>query len=226
MGIGVLVIAAVIVLAIALSGASQQTVLDPPAKGDVPSAPVQSAPPSAIPTGPTTFDPTTRKFSMDGLEITMPGSPYTVHQTGFSYLGGPGVDGTASVHAKYNGKSDWTAAVSAGRVGQDLVGKNLNDTADKIMSNWAATAFDGPRVKIRNVKQSTVTKNEPRPARIVTADVHYQLKGLASRYDHVSLLVTKGPSGNYIAFISSRPNDASAAIKKSLDAAINTIHLV
>jgi hypothetical protein len=55
--------------------------------------------------------------------------------------------------------------------------------------------------------------------------MHYRLKGLASSYDRVSLLVAKGPSGNYVAFLSSRPDDAGAGIKKAVQGSVDTVHL-
>lgn len=223
---------AAIVLGIVLFGKPASVALQPPPPQAADSSPTSSA--SPYPSAPASgtsysFDATTRVFSYDGLRITLPDKPYVITQSQGTDLGGPtgvGVQADAVVHKNYNGKSsDWDATVDVDQVGAELTGHNLNQTADKIISVWAQGAFGGSPAKIQNEQKSTITKNEPRPARIITADLHYSIKGVASRYDHVSLLVTKGPSGKYVAFLSSRPNDASAKIKTALQDSINTIHL-
>lgn len=229
LAVGAVVLAAAIVLAIVLFGKPTTPGLQPPPPAKDNPSESASPSPSPSPTGPFTYDAATRVFAYDGLRITMPGKPYTVTQargTDLSGKIGVGVQAFALVHKNYNGQSsDWDATVEVDEVGADLTGKNLDDTADKIISMWSKGAFAGSPAKITNEQKSTITKNEPRPARIITADMHYSIKGLASRYDHVSLLLTKGPSGKYVAFLSSRPNDASAKVKKALQASINTVHL-
>lgn len=229
LAVGAVVLVAAIVLAIVVFGKPTPPGLEPPPPENYESSASASPSPSPSPTGPVSYDAATRVFAYDGLRITMPGKPYIVTQSRGTDLGstiGVGVQAYAPVHKNYNGRSsDWDATVDVDEVGADLTGKNLDDTADKIISMWAKGAFAGSPAKITNEQQSTITKNEPRPARIVTADMHYSIKGLASHYDHVSLLVTKGPSGKYVAFLSSRPDDASAKIKNALQASINTVHL-
>jgi hypothetical protein len=221
--------AVVLVGAIVLFGKPTPPGLQPPAPQDDSSSPSESPSPSASPTGPFSYDAATRVFAYDGLQITLPDAPYITTQTGTD-LGGPagiGVESYAVVHKKYNGKSsDWDATVEVDQVGPELTGKTLEQTADKIISAWAHGAFASSPAQVRNEKKSTITKNEPRPARVITADMHYSIKGLSSKYDHVSLLVSKGPSGKYVAFLSSRPDDASAKIKTALQTSINTVHLI
>lgn len=233
-GIGVVVVVAVIVLAIVLFGNPAPRGLEPPPPADSAGTLSPSPSPTASPTvagnGPDVrFDPVTRMFLMDGLRLTLPAAPYAITRPERTDLGGPGggVRADAVVHKDYNGRgSDWDATVEVDHVGPTMRGKTLNQTADKIISTWATSAFAGVPATIKNEKKVTITKGEPRPARIITADLHYKVKGVKSTYDHVSLLVIKGPSGNYVAFISSRPGDASPKIKKSLQDCINTIHLV
>jgi len=224
------VLVGAIVLAIVLFGRPSPAGLQPPPPQDDSSSPSESPSPSATPTGPFTYDTATRVFAYDGLQITLPDKPYFAIQPGATDLGGPdgiGVESYAVVHKDYNGKSsDWDATVEVDQVGPALTGKTLEQTADKIISGWSKGAFAGSPAKIMNEHKSTITKNEPRPARIITADMHYSIKGVASKYDHVSLLVTKGPSGKYVAFLSSRPDDASPKIKTALQASINTVHLI
>jgi hypothetical protein len=223
-GVGAVVLIGIIVLAVALYGRPSPVDLQPPPPVDDGSLPA-SASPSADPSE--AYDPVTRKFAFDGLQITIPGEPYTVGSTEFDDLGGtPGVSASVSVHENYNGKgSDWRAALTVGRVPKELAGTNLTHTADKIITSWQRTAFDDSKVTIKNLKKSTLTKNLPRPARIITADMHYKVKGVKSSYDRVSLLVAKGPSGEYVAFLSSRPNDADAGTKKAVQDSIKTVQL-
>jgi hypothetical protein len=218
-----------IVLAIVLFGRPAPPALQPPAPRRADSSSPPSPSPSASPTGPSSYDATTRVFSYDGLQLTLPGKPYITVKTGSTDLGGSagvGVESYAVVHKNDNGKfADWDASVEVDQVGSQLTGETLEQTADKIVVAWARGAFAGSRAKVMNEQKRTITKNEPRPARVITADMHYSVKGLASKYDHVSLLVTKGPSGSYVAFLSSRPDDASAKIKSALQASINTVRL-
>ncbi|QGN34128.1 DUF2510 domain-containing protein [Microlunatus sp. Gsoil 973] len=223
LGIGAVVLVGLIVLAVAVFGRPTPVGLQPPppaADGSLP-APSPTAEPSAG------YDPASRKFAFDGLEITLPAKPYVVRSTEFNDLGGsPGMTASAPVHEDYNGSgSDWTAAFDVGSVPTEHAGKNIAETADKIIAWWQQNAFNDTVVTVKNAKRSTITKNLPRPARIVTADLHYKVDGVKSSYDRVSVLVAKGPSGEYVAFISSRPNDADARTKKALQDSIDTVHL-
>jgi len=229
----VVALVAAIVLAIALLGKPPQPGLQPPPPDDDSAAPSASATPtpepSATPTGPpVSFDPSTRVIDYDGLKLTLPAAPYKITRTFSTPLGdsGQGAEADAVVHKSYDGKSsDWDATVIVDEVGSDLQGTTLDQTADKIMAQWQKSSFGGSKTTVTGEKKSTLTKNLPRPVRIITADVHYSVKGVASKYDHVSLLVAKGKTGGYVAFISSRPNDANAKIKKSLQDSIDTVGL-
>lgn len=229
LGTGAVALLAVIVLAVVLVGSPTPPSLQPPppAHSRVPSPTRSPTSGGNRPGG--SFDQLTRKFVLDGVQITLPAAPYAITRPGGTDLGGPGGGARADavVHKNYNGRgSDWDAAVEIDHVGPAMRGKTLNETADKIIATWAASAFAGDRAAITNEKKSTITKGEPRPARIITADLHYKVKNLTSRYDHVSLLVTTGRSGDYVAFISSRPNDAGPKIKTALKNSINTLRLV
>lgn len=220
-----MLLAALIVLAIVLFGNPAPVILQPPPPVD--DSPVQPSPSPTV-KGLSAYDPTTRVFAYDGLQITLPGKPYSNYPSTPTDIGGDpvGVEGSAPVHTKYDKSGDeWDATVEVGSVGPKLTGKNLNQTADKIISYWADNLFNGASVKIEKEKKSTITKGEPRPARIITADLHYSVKGVASKYDRFSLLVIKGPSGKYEEFLSSRPNDSSAKINKAFEVSINTVRL-
>jgi hypothetical protein len=223
LSVGIAVVVAAIVLAIVVLGEPTAPTLTPPEPVNA----TESVAPSAAPTALPSFDRSSRKFEMNGLRLTLPAAPYTLTQLDVAALGSPGVDGDATVHKDYDGKGNsWYATVMAGQVDSNLSGANINQTADKIMSMLVSSTFGDSKITVKNQRKSTLTKNLPRPARIVTADLHYKVHGLHSSYDHFSLLVVKGSSGGYMAFVSSRPNDASPKIKKAIQDSINTIAVI
>ena len=193
-------------------------------------SPGPSSSAAGTPTGPAvSYDPTTRAYALDGLQITMPGAPYVISRPTSTVLGtsGVGIRAYAVVHPDYDGDGDdWAAAVVVDVVGPELTGSSLDQTADKIFAQWGKVGFAGGVTNIEDEKKTTVTDDLPRPTRVITADVYYTVSGIISQYDVVSLMVTQGQSGQYVALISSWPNDSDDQIKSALQSSINTVGLV
>lgn len=215
----VVVTAALVMLVVVDQRSSRAELLAPPR----PTVPAITPTPS-VPAD-LTFDQAARKVTLPGLSVTMPAPPYTVAESSSPALAlEQGVQATAVVQKDYDGKgNDWIAVVGVGHVPSELVGQTLTATADAVWARFVGDAFPGIP-KVTQAKRTTYS-DYARPVRIINADVDYHVRGVRSRYDRVSLLVTTGAGGGYVAWISSRPNAAGKPVQEALQRCIGSVRI-
>lgn len=239
LAIGSAAITVAIVLAVVLVGQSQVLSVNFPRHSA--SQPATAPPiPGAMPApnaATVRFDPATRKFLMDGLEGTLPPA-WFMRDEGFFNIGTPGVGGCFGNACDPNnvgphpleGNIPWGAVFEAVQVEDPLTGKDISETADKILSYWSQytvfyTDVSGT-VTVQNERKQTMTTNLPRPARMITAELHYHKPGLKIRYDHFYLLVVKGSLGQYTAFVAAWSDNATADAATTIQDSINSLQVV
>jgi hypothetical protein len=61
---------------------------------------------------------------------------------------------------------------------------------------------------------------------MITAEVHCQKSGMRISYDHFYLLVVKGTAGQYIAFVATWSDNATADVTNRIQDSINTLRVV
>jgi hypothetical protein len=185
---------------------------------------------------PVHFDRVTGKFSADGLEGTLPvawfarQNEYITIGTGVGGCFGNACHPNSAGQHPLEDNLPWGAQFEAVTVEDSLTGNGLNQTADKILSYWTRSMIlsidvSGP-VKIKNARKRTLTTNLPRPVRMITAEVHCQKSGMRISYDHFYLLVVKGTAGQYIAFVATWSDNATADVTNRIQDSINTLRVV
>jgi hypothetical protein len=238
LGIEAVIVVAAVVLALVLVGHPKQLsligpghhALHPAAAGPTPRA--ETTPAAAQ----VRFNPGTRQFSMDGLQGTLPAGWFLPRKGSFD-LGTPGVGGCFGNACDPNQVGPhpledniaWGAEFQAVRVYDPLTGNTINQTADKILTYWTrSTGYylnaRGP-ITIQQESKQTRTTNLPRPARIITADLHYHKPGLPTRYDHLYLLVVDGSLDDYTAYLAVWSNNAPADTTTTIQNSINSLQV-
>jgi hypothetical protein len=238
LGPGKLVISAVglataIVLALFLVGQPQVSVNSSP-HHPAPVPGPQTA--TRIPPPPVRFDPMARTFLTDGLAGKLPSGWFT-HQYGYINIGtgiggcfGNGCRQNVSGQHPIEDNIPWGAEFEVVQLEESLTGADLGRTADRILTYWAqysifyADATEG--VRVTNTSSRTVSTGLPRPARMITADLHYRRPGTTIIHDHFYLLVVGGMSGRYTAFIAVWSDNATDDTKNAIQDSINTLRVV
>ncbi|QGN31827.1 hypothetical protein [Microlunatus sp. Gsoil 973] len=200
----------------------------------MPQIPKAAPAPKAAPS--VRLDPDTGKFSMDGIQGTLPAGACL--RKGSFNIGAPGAGGCfgnscnpnlVGQHPLEDG-IPWGAEFEVVQVEEALEGRSIEQTADKILSYWRQytifyTDVSGP-VTVRNETKRTQTTNLPRPASIITAELHYHKPGLKISYDHFYLRVVKGSFGNYTAFVAAWSDNAGADTAESIQDSINSLEII
>lgn len=239
LGIEALVVTAAVVLAIVLIGRPTHVSVNSPADSGprpAPASPFPKAAPSAKPHPSVHFNPTNREFLADGIQGTLPAG-WFIGEGSFN-IGAPGVGGcfgrgcTPNLVGQHPLEENipWGAEFEVVKVEDALRGSDIEETADNLLSYWRKyTIFytdTSGKVTVRNERKRTLTTNLPRPARLVTAELHYRKPGLRIRYDHFYLLVVKGTLGNYTAFAAAWSDNATADTVKMIQDSINSLEVV
>lgn len=184
------------------------------------------APPTGGPVGEPAvlYDASTRTASIEELRLVLPTKPYRCLTTAVPALPtfSAAIICNAAVHADYDGAGgEWSASTGLGLVPEELIARgDLAVTAERVLTSLRGQFFADQRTTVRKaVRQSwdgaAAGKSEAR-----TAEIHYDVEGVPSRYDRTSVLVVELQSGGYGFWFSSRPDDTPKATLAALDASL------
>lgn len=169
------------------------------------------------------LDEVTRKASIGQATIQLPPDPYELVSDPVTV---PGVFdamfvANAPVHRDYNGSDSWAATVGIGHIPADA-------WSDDDLPGFGRKALKGISEQFFGYTPTSVKKLSYRPTTVgdsgcaeLTADVHYAVKGLASKFDRVRIVgCPDGADGSMVAALSSVPDDAphrvSTVAKRSM----------
>jgi hypothetical protein len=166
-----------------------------------------AGPPSA-PVG--RLDKATGIATLGRASLTLPGAPFKPQDDPIQ------VDGVfdalfvadAEVHEDYDGRHSWSAAVGLAHLSPELTSSaNLDQVGSRALHQLSRKFFGGHPTSLRHVS-SAEHSVDGHPGALFTAEVHYAVPRLPSRYDHVSALVVRLDDGSLVIAASSVPNDA------------------
>jgi hypothetical protein len=180
---------------------------------------------ATAPTG--QLDEPSRVATIESASMTLPGKPYdlppgpTRVQDAFEVL----FMADATVHDGYDGQRDWSAMVALAALPDSLAASgDLNGAAVAATQRLAARFFGGHPTTLRKVAVADQAV-DGRPGVLVTAEVHYRVAQLPSRYDKVSALVVRLDEGPVVAGILSLPNDADPALTRLAQASLDSLQI-
>ena len=187
------------------------------------------APPTPTETQATvTYDQATRRLSIEELQVTMPGRPFTcdieprteagVFSSTFSCTGW--------VHSNYNDKhDDWVAVIGLGVLEERLqTGQDLDAIAKATLAALAASSYDMEKVTISKQRTEPLTAVAPAgKAVLARADMHIADKDLPTTYDRMVVVVFELESGQHAVYYVIRPNDSKDDISDALRQSADTV---
>lgn len=184
----------------------------------------------------THFDPRTRQFLADGLQGSLPPSWFS-HRQGYLSIG-RGAGGCLGNRCRpdiagqhpLEDNLPWGAEFEIVTVEFSLSGKDIDQTATKIINYWElytlSSADTAGPVVVQHKRERTIRAYLPRPARMITADLHYRRPGMAVNYDHFYLVVVRGTTGGYTAYVAVWSDNAPTDAVRTIQDSINSLRVV
>ena len=184
------------------------------------------------PAGPKTpvvvYDYMTRVATVQELTFTAPGAPYSC--TSYLEPQPPVFASLAScdvpVHPNYGGQGvDWASVAGLGPLSPSMVAAgDLNATADRAFDGLLGQFYARDRPTITRREREPVTGIAPEGKAVqINARVNVRIKGLATHYDKILLVVFELQSGSYAAWFGLAPNDMAKPTKAVLLTSLNTL---
>src|SRR5207344_2423182 len=172
--------------------------------------------PSADGTDPIGYlDERTRTATIGPASLTMPGDPYVLSPHPMAIQGVLDLLfwAAAPVHIRYDGKHDWSSGVLLGRVAEQDSAGDLQTEGRLALDRLSQAIFDKQPTELKRVtwQQRTV---DGQPAMLLSAQVHYSVDRLPSRYDTVTALLVRLDDGSLIIAASSVPDDADSDVAR------------
>ena len=187
-------------------------------------APADAAPATAL----IDYDPQSGLVSVEELSYTVPGEPFSCDAVAEERL--PAFRSSHScfafVHENYDSSGlDWVSTANLG-VLDDRVSTpgNLERTADDTFESILLNHdYLGTKITVRKRQEQSLDLGVPGRSRLISADLHYSIKDVPSRYDRIVVAVTQLESGAYAAWYATRPNDASKSVIDALNNSASTL---
>ncbi len=185
----------------------------------------QAATGSAIPAN-GQLNTETRVATIDQVSMTLPDDPFALRGDPMEVPGvlAPLFVATAPVHERYNGSQDWSAMVLLARVDPVLDHDELADEGGALVDRLAATLFVAHKTTISQLTASAHPLQGLDGA-LVTARVTYDVDHLPSRYDTMTVLLLRLPSGSVVAAVSSVPDDTDQGTAAMVTASLESLRV-
>jgi hypothetical protein len=172
------------------------------------------------------LDERTRTATIGPASLTMPGDPYILSPDPMRIRGVLDLLfwASAPVHARYDGKHDWSSGVLLGRVAQSSSQDELETEGALALHRLSNAIFDRHATELKGLKWEEHAV-DGRPGMLLSAQVYYSVDRLPSRYDTVTALVVRLDDGSLIMAASSVPNDAESDVASQAADALKTLNI-
>jgi hypothetical protein len=188
---------------------------------------LSAASPSVAETAPTgQLDRTTRTAVIGPASLVLPDDPYVVHPDPMPLEGVLDLFfwAGATVHPNYDGRHSWSSAVLLGRVSASPVGADLEAQGQLTMQRLSQTFFGQHRTTLGKVTWSDHSV-DGHPGMVFSAQVHYSVKNLPSRYDTVTALLVRLDDGSIIVAATAIPNDTDPNVARQARDSLGTLSI-
>lgn len=173
------------------------------------------------------LDERARRASIGPVTMDLPGQPYQVSGSTHRV---PGVLDVvflaeATVHARTAERGGWTAMACLASVDDDLADDvDLDEVSVTTIRTLAGRIFGTGPTEVRAVDVADHAVDGHSGVQI-TAEVHYQIDGLPSRYDDVTAVLVRLDDGSVVAALSSVPDDADPRIRALAASSLATLRI-
>ena len=170
------------------------------------------------------LDESTRTATIGPASLTMPSDPYVLSPDPMTIRGVLDVLfwASAPVHSRYDGQHDWSSGVLLGRVSESSSHSDLKTEGRLALYRLSTAIFDEHPTQLKGMSWDE-RPVDGQPGMLFSAQVHYRVDRLPSRYDTVTALVVQLDDGSLIIAASSVPNDANADVALQARDALRTL---
>jgi Protein of unknown function (DUF2510) len=169
------------------------------------------------------LDQQTRVATIGSASMTLPGEPYWLSPDPMQTAG---LDvcflASAPVHPRYDGRHSWTSAVLLGRLPAGPSGQDLPDRGRAVAHQLARTLFNRQATRLEKLAMADHSVDGS-AGLLVTAEVHYTVDRLPSRYDVLTVVLVQLDDGSVVAAVSSVPDDSSASVADLAEQALDSL---
>jgi hypothetical protein len=170
------------------------------------------------------LDERTRTATIGPASLRMPADPYVLYPDPMAIQGVLDLLfwASAPVHVRYDGQHDWSSGVLLGRIAEPSSADDLDKQGTLALHRLSQAIFahHPTELKALSWKKQAV---DGRPGMLFSAQVHYAVDRLPSRYDTVTALLVRLDDGSLIMAASSVPNDADSDIARQARHAVQTL---
>ncbi len=154
----------------------------------------------------------------------MPGEPYVLSPDPMAIRGVLDLVfwASAPIHPRYDGQRNWSSGVLLGRISESSSHGDLETEGRLALHRLSTAIFDEHPTQLTKVNWNAQTLGG-RPGMLLSAQVHYRVDRLPSRYDTVTALVVRLDDGSLIMAASSVPNDANSDVTRQAAEALQTL---
>jgi hypothetical protein len=172
------------------------------------------------------LDERSRTAMIGPASLTMPGDPYVLSPDPMAIRGVLDVLfwASAPVHHRYDGKHDWSSGVLLGRLAESSTQGELQTEGTRALHRLSNVIFDRHPTELKGLSWDEHAV-DGRPGMVFTAQVHYSVERLPSRYDTLTAILVPIADGSLIIAASSVPNDADGDIAQQAADALQTLSI-
>jgi Protein of unknown function (DUF2510) len=181
--------------------------------------------PGSVGTDPVGYlDERTRTATIGSASLTMPGDPYVLSPDPMAIRGVLDLLfwASAPIHARYDGQHDWSSGVLLGRISAPSHQSDLQTEGTLALHRLSNAIFDRHRTRVKGLTCHELAI-DGHPGMLVSAQVHYRVERLPSRYDTVTALLVRLDDGSLIMAASSVPNDTDSNTAREAVEALKTL---
>ena len=170
------------------------------------------------------LDQGTRLATVGPVSMTLPGSPYRTRPDPMSVpqLLDACFLAWAPVHARADGSTPWTAAVLLGRLQGDPGADDLPTRGRAVAAELGRLLFGSTTTRVEAV-EVTDHAVDGHAGVLVTAQVHYRVTGLPSRYDELTTVLVGLDDGSVVVAATSVPDDADPGLAQQAADALGSL---
>jgi hypothetical protein len=170
------------------------------------------------------LDERTRTATIGPASLTMPADPYVLKPDPMTIRGVFDLFfwASAPVHARYDGKQDWSSGVLLAQIAQSNTHGQLETEGTRALHRLSSAIFAEHPTELKDLtwNQHSV---DGRPGMLFTAHVYYNVDKLPSRYDTVTAVLVRLDDGALIMAASSVPNDTDDDVARQASDALKTL---
>ena len=170
------------------------------------------------------LDQSSRTATIGAASLVLPDTPYVLYPDPMPIAGVLDLVfwSEATVHPRYDGRHNWSAAVLFGQVSSSLAPGDLETAGRLTMERLGRTYFDQHAAEVTDVSWSDHSVDQ-NPGLLFSATMGYSVPNLPSRFDRVTALLVRLDDGSVVIAAASVPNDADPEVARQAAESLQTL---